>query len=146
MKTTSALLFSVALLAAPPLFAAPRQGDSALDSLLRWNQIAIDASGYDHGHAKEQLGPGRASRAMAIVHIAIFDAANAISGDYESYGDVQAPKGPMSSEAAVAQAAHDTLAALFPSQAATFAPLLAQDLASEKNKNARVNGIFLGKL
>src|SRR5688572_24300257 len=53
--------------------------------LVRWNQIAIDASGVDHtpldeGETRtfgEQLGPGRASRAMAIVHIAIADAVNA---------------------------------------------------------------------
>ena len=33
----------------------------------------------------EQLGPGRSSRAMAIVHIAIFEAVNAIASGYESY-------------------------------------------------------------
>src|SRR5439155_16828808 len=52
----------------PPL-AGPRHG---LDSLHRWNVIAINASGLDHtpvtpGENRvfgEQLGPGRASRAM----------------------------------------------------------------------------------
>src|SRR5256885_14473590 len=61
----------------------PKNG---LDTLHRWNQIAIDASGVDHtpvapGEVRtfgEQLGPTRASRAMAIVHIAIFDSVNAI--------------------------------------------------------------------
>ncbi|MBV9617999.1 MAG: hypothetical protein JO201_02200, partial [Verrucomicrobia bacterium] len=56
---------------------------AGLDSIHRWNQIAIDASGLDHtpvapGELRtfgEQLGPGRSSRAMAIVHIAMFDAA-----------------------------------------------------------------------
>src|SRR6476469_9700590 len=68
----------------------PRAG---LDTLHRWNQIAVDASGLDHtpvapGETRtfgEQLGPARASRAMAIVHIAMFDAVNAIMGGYESY-------------------------------------------------------------
>src|SRR5438874_13075606 len=58
-----------------PLPVAPTQG---LDSLHRWNLIAINASGLDHtpvapGENRvfgEQLGPGRSSRAMAIVHIA----------------------------------------------------------------------------
>src|SRR5437667_11763492 len=58
----------------PPLV-GPRHG---LDSLHRWNLIAINASGLDHtpvapGENRvfgEQLGPGRSSRAMAIVHIA----------------------------------------------------------------------------
>lgn len=54
------------------------------DALHRWNRIAVDASGLDHTPVRpreirvfgEQIGPGRASRAMAIVHIAIFDAIN----------------------------------------------------------------------
>ena len=72
---------------------APRHGSGAKDALLRWNRIAIDASGLDHtpvapGESRvfgEQYGPARASRAMAIVHIAIFDAVNAIAGGYRSY-------------------------------------------------------------
>jgi len=50
---------------------------NALDSIHRWNAIAINASGLAHtpvasGEIRtfgEQLGPGRSSRAMAIVHI-----------------------------------------------------------------------------
>src|SRR5437867_10464639 len=64
---------------------APQPG---LTALRRWNQIAVNATGLDHtpvgpGESRifgEQFGPTRASRAMAIVHIAIFDAANAIAG------------------------------------------------------------------
>ena len=59
----------------------PHSGD-ALGQVLYWNQVAIDASGLDHtppapGENRvfhEQLGPGRASRAIAIVQIAVFDA------------------------------------------------------------------------
>src|SRR5688572_16995360 len=55
---------------------------TTLERLRYWNSIAIDASGLDHtpiapGENRvfgEQLGPARASRAEAIVHIAIFDA------------------------------------------------------------------------
>src|ERR1041385_4020530 len=54
---------------APHLDASPRRGPrQGLDAVRRWNQIAIDASGFDHATAGEQLGPGRSSRAMAIVH------------------------------------------------------------------------------
>ena len=71
----------------------PPRGADSLKRLLHWNQIAIDASGLDHtplqpGERRvfgEQLGPGRSSRAMAIVHIAMFDALNAIDGGYRSY-------------------------------------------------------------
>src|SRR5262249_50389190 len=73
----------------------------------RWNRIAIDASGLDHtpppaGDPRvwgEHLGPGRASRAMAIVHVAIFDAVNAIQGGYESYTGVTAHGTPISLDA-----------------------------------------------
>lgn len=124
-----------------------------LGALRRWNRIAIDASGLDHtpvapGDPRtfgEQVGPGRAARAMAIVHIAMFDAISAVAKEYESYTGVQAGRGPLSVEAAVSQAAHDTLAALFPSQASGFAQWLAEDLAEIKNKNARGTGIDLGR-
>src|SRR6202008_3384377 len=121
----------------------------AADSIHRWNQIAIDASGLDHtpvapGEIRtfgEQLGPARASRAMAIVHIAIFDSVNAVLGGYQSYTGIASAKPPVSIDAAVAQAAHDTLATLFPSQTATFDSALATDLAKIANKNQRANGV-----
>ena len=126
---------------------------NALDSIHRWNAIAINASGLDHtpvapGEVRtfgEQLGPGRSSRAMAIVHIAIFDSVNAILGGYQSYTGIQSVKQPVSLDAAVAQAAHDTLVALYPSQAPAFDSLLADDLAKVSNKNERANGVSLGQ-
>lgn len=125
----------------------------ALDALHRWNQIAINATGLDHtppapGENRifgEHFGPGRSSRAMAIVHVAMFDALDAIHGQYKSFTGVTAPRGPMSSDAAIAQAAHDTLAAIYTSQAASFDPLLAQDLEVIKNPVERANGVALGK-
>ncbi len=105
--------------------------------LIHWNRIAIDASGVDHmpvaaGESRvfgEQLGPGRASRAIAIVHIAISDAVNAIHGEWRGF--TRQPAAPIgaSVDAAIAQAAHDTLAAMFPSQAASFSTALSEDLA-----------------
>src|SRR5207244_6497194 len=126
---------------------------NALDSIHRWNAIAINASGLDHtplapGEIRtfgEQLGPTRASRAMAIVHIAIFDSVNAVLGGYQSYTALQTVKPPVSLDAAVAQAAHDTLAALYPSQKPAFDSLLADDLAKVANKNERANGVSLGQ-
>src|SRR5438445_1476586 len=139
---------------APQLDGTQRQGPrKGLDSIRSWNQIAIDASGLDHTLPapgenriwKQQLGPGRASRAMAIVHIAMFDALNAIVGGYKSYTGVQAAPSPLSMQAAISQAAHDTLAALFTAQVASFDTWLAEDLAGVKNEIAKANGIDLGK-
>ncbi len=128
----------------------PRKG---LDALHRWNEIAINASGLDHtpvalGENRifgQQLGPCRAARAMAIVHIAMFDAINSVEGRYESYSRVQAPHGPVSVDAAISQAGHDTLVKLFSSQAPSFDALLAEDLAGITDKKEKANGISLGQ-
>src|SRR5262245_9427613 len=103
------------------------------DAVRRWNRIAVDASGLDHTPVAEgvtdhvygeQLGPGRASRAMAIVHIAVFEVVNALSGSpFQSYLRLGSQTGA-SGEIAVATAAHDTLGAMFPSQRARFRQFL----------------------
>ena len=132
--------------------ATPTGPKAGVEAVHRWNQIAIDASGLDHtpvasGETRtfgEQLGPGRASRAIAIVQIAVFDAVNAIAGHYQSYTGIQPPSSPVSLDAAVAQAAHDTLVALFPSQKSSFDTLLANDLSLIKNSPATNGGIDLG--
>ncbi|HEY4137627.1 MAG TPA: vanadium-dependent haloperoxidase, partial [Casimicrobiaceae bacterium] len=135
---------------------ARRDNASPIDphaTLRYWNQIAVNASGLDHtpvasGEARvfgEQFGPGRASRAMAIVHIAIFDAVNAIAGGYRSYTSI-APAAPNTAmNAAIAQAAHDTLVALYPSQRASFDALLDDDLGHMLPRGRpQSNGVALG--
>ena len=124
----------------------PRGPTKGMDTIHRWNTIAIDASGIDHTPGFGQaLGPGRASRAMAIVHIAMFDAVNAIVGGYESYSGVLAPRGAVSIDAAISQAAHDTLVALFSLQSNSFDSALAADLAKVGNKSEKARGIDLGQ-
>jgi hypothetical protein len=134
---------------APP----PPLHHAQADSVHRWNEIAINATGLDHTPVSpgdprvfgEQLGPGRASRAMAIVHIAIFDTINAVDRRYHSFTGVQSYHHPLSLKAAVSQSAHDTLVALYPSQTAAFDARLAEDLAQVHNYHERVNGIDLGR-
>ena len=124
----------------------PRFG---LDAVRRWSDIALDANALDHARSApngpEQLGPLRTARALAIVHIAIFDAVNAIAGGYESYTGLPALRGEASLHAAIAQAAHATLTDLFPAQAATFDAELAADLAKIPNSKTKQNGIDLGR-
>jgi hypothetical protein len=99
-------------------------GGGAHDAvILDWNagthQVIKAADGY--------LNPMAASRSLAMVHLAMHDAANAVDARYESY----ALKGAPSSFAqhstrrradegvaaiAAATAAHDVLAALYPQQ------------------------------
>lgn len=82
---------------------------------------------------------------MAIVHIAIFDAVNAIAGGHRSYTNVVATSKQTSMSAAIAQAAHDTLSALYPSQRESFDALLADDLRNQMPAGQwKSNGIDLG--
>ncbi len=128
-------------------------GPSAVDRFRFWNQIAVDASGRDHtplapGETRvfgEQLGPGRSSRALAIVHIAIYDAVNSVQGGYQSYTRIPRARVGASVDAAIAQAAHDALLGVFKSQAPLFDSLLAEDLARiQASQPAKERGIAAG--
>jgi hypothetical protein len=150
----------VLLLAGFAATPAAAQQASSLSNLISdatwlriWNRIAIDASGLDHTPPRpgeqrqfgEQLGPGRASRAMAIVHIAIFDAVNAINPRFESYTGIPNAPRNTSAKAAIAQAAHDTLIAMFPAQTRRTDLALAVSLAVIPGGTAKTNGIAVGK-
>lgn len=143
-----------------PLYGAARITDPQLatraapvSELHRWNRIAVDASGLDHtpvaaGETRvfgEQLGPVRSSRAMAIVHIAMFDAINSIVGGYRSYDPIPQTIPAASRNAAVAQAAHDTLVALFPSQKPSFDQALAESLSRVNSTLPKEWGVQAGK-
>ena len=127
-------------------------GTVALTAFVRhWNAVAVDASGLDHAPTDpdhtfgEQLGPCRASRAMAIVHIALFEVVNAVEGGYESYvGLPPAPSGT-SLRAALGKAACVTLETLFPSQIALFRDELQAELDAVPAGIAKDQGIQLGQ-
>jgi hypothetical protein len=127
-------------------------GNDSMTMLHHWNHVAIDASGLDHtpvapGEDRtfgEQLGPCRAARAEAIVHIAIFEAINAVVGGYQSYAGVERVPSNTSINAAIAVAAHDTLAALFPSQASAMDGQMNADLAAIPDGSAKSLGMKLG--
>ena len=126
---------------------------TTLRRLVRWNNVAIDASGLDHTQVPagdprvfgEQLGPGRSAKAMAIVHIAMFDAINAIEGGFRSFTGIPRVHEDTSVDSAIAQSAHDTLVAMFPSQTAAFDEELAVDLSDIPSSEAKTRGIALGQ-
>ena len=105
--------------------------------LFLWNQIALDTTAIDHTPTQpsetrifgEQFGPARASRAMAIIHIAMFEVVNATTHKYASYAGVSPVRGEVSVDYAIAQAAHDALLALYPSQADRLHALFASDVS-----------------
>ena len=62
---------------------------SRADVVLDWNEVLLDAVRVDRSN------PPRASRAMAMVHVAIFNAMNAIDPRFDAYGDFSFPASPM---------------------------------------------------
>jgi hypothetical protein len=100
------------------------------DPVLHWNTVALDAAVVDHavGGPTTQFGPTRTSRAFAIMQGAVFDAVNSIDRVYDPYLiQLPAPRNA-SIDAAVAEAAHETLVSLYPYQRATFDAELASSL------------------
>lgn len=117
------------------------------DSILDWNAIAIEAVRQDHSFTfgpPEQGGPTRASRALAIVHAAMFDAANSADHHYEPYLVLKSER-PASLDAAVATAAHDTLVALYPDQKAVFDAEFYAYLDAISPGSELARGIFVGE-
>jgi hypothetical protein len=126
----------------------PRRLLSTTDAVLEWNAMAMEAAEKDHaiGAPGLQFGPTRTSRALAIESIAVYDSVNAIDRSSTPFlvTDVHASAGA-SIEAAAAQAAHDTLSALYPYlKSSLFDPALAADLAKIAPGPAR-QGIAIGK-
>lgn len=102
------------------------------DSILFWNAVALEANRVSHSDPdkREQNGPTLSARALAIVHIAMYDAyAGAVNDpvNYPRYFTTDAPTPDSGSEArdAVAGAAYTTLAALYPAQEEYFRAQLA---------------------
>lgn len=117
------------------------------DAILHWNDIAMEVVAKDHTLAtlKEQVGPVAASRALAIVHGAMFDAINSIHGKYEPYLIKVVGTSGANIDAAVGQAAHDTLKDLFPGQKTAIDAALVSWLGTIPNGKAENLGIALGK-
>jgi hypothetical protein len=118
------------------------------DVILEWNAVALQAGVLDNAlnFTAQQGGPTRASRALAIVHAAMFDAVNSIDGSYDPYMvAIDAPR-TASIEAAAAQAGHDTLSALYPAFHSIFDAVLAADLAAIPNPVAREQGLEVGQM
>ena len=89
--------------------------------------------------------PFIAARSGAIVQLAVFEAVNAIVGDYEPYlGTISAPPGA-SSEAAVVAAAHRTLVTLHPGATATLDTARIASLSMIPDDQSKDDGIAVGE-
>lgn len=90
------------------------------DSILFWNAVALEANRVSHSDPdkREQTGPTLSSRALAIVHLAMYDAYAGITGGANFPRYLLSPPPPVGSSArdAVAGAAYTTLPALYKTQ------------------------------
>lgn len=101
-----------------------------MDHILYWNEVALEANRRDFSNvpgtdksSPEQGGPTLSSRALAIVHLAMYDAHAGVVGGANLPRYLSAPASPLpgaSVAAAVARAAHVCLCALYPRQKAFF--------------------------
>jgi len=111
------------------------------DMVLEWNANAADAIVGVAG-----LRPERGLIRLAMVHIAIYDAVNAIEGyPFQAYAIHPNVISPASAEAATAAAAHDVLVALFPAQQADLDAKYAASLSTIPDGPAKINGIAVGQ-
>lgn len=124
---------------------APRstvaEAENQTDMVLDWNAHATDAI---VGVAGQR--PERGLIRLAMVHIAVYDAVNAIDGyPFQSYGVTPNVVSPASREAATVAAAHDVLVALFPAQQADLDAKYSESLASIPDGPAKAHGISVGQ-
>jgi PAP2 superfamily len=158
LTTVAAALFSAGLLiSAGPVHAADSRYDAATkplppswcagrcDSVVTdWNLTAFQVIKAGDGY----VDPMAASRSLAMLHVAMHDAANAARGRYQRHALTEAPAGAAKADAAVAaaQAAHDVLVALYPQAAATaIAKLQIERVLFEAGIGESINaGVKLG--
>ena len=107
-------------------FAALAHASSASepDQVIQWNGTLLQIL-QTPGAQPATVHP---TRSMAIVHLAMYDAVNAIVGGHAPYLVLHAPRSA-SPEAAAAAAAHTTLLALFPRQRGVIDAKYADSLA-----------------
>jgi hypothetical protein len=125
--------FGVCMLMATLLFGpAVAKADAVLD----WNLIAVNTT--------NPSGPFVQARSVAIVQLAVFEAVNAITGDYRPYlGTIGAPH-DASADAAAIQAAYRVLITYFSGSALMLNTARANSLALIPDGQPKSDGIAVG--
>ena len=108
------------------------------NAVIAWNQAALNAITLD------ATDPPHASRNLAMVQSAVYDAVNAIDGTPAYYVAIAAPAGS-SAEAAVDQAAYRVLTYLYPAQKASFDSLLTSRLSTVATGQSKTDGLTVGQ-
>lgn len=120
------------------MLVASMSGFCWADAVTQWNQTALESI------MRARYVATSASRCLAMVHVAVYDAVNSIDGSHSPYlGTVDAPAGS-SAEAAAATAAYEVLSALFPAQASILDTTLADYLVQIPDGAPKTQGIGVG--
>jgi hypothetical protein len=108
------------------------------DAVLDWNTIAVNTA------VANLQNPFAQARYGAIVQLAVFEAVNSITGEYQPYlGTITAPPGA-SAEAAAIEAAYSVLSFYFPASQAALLTDRTNSLASIPDGQAKIDGIATG--
>jgi len=109
------------------------------DVVVSWNRVA-----HDLAFAEDQFLTFKGQRALAMMHLAIHDALNAIVPIYQTYAYNGEPRlgHPI---AGAAQAAHDVLITQYPGQRTVLADELARWLAPIQSDGRRDGGVAIGR-
>jgi membrane-associated phospholipid phosphatase len=134
MQTHSKQIYTLLVTVVVSAFAAHA------DIVTDWNETALLAIKTD------KTPPPTASRALAILHTAIYDAVNVITRTHEPYLVTGEPRGEASVEAAASAAAHLVLVQLYPAQQATFDAAYNNALAAMGDEPKQRAGIAWGEL
>lgn len=110
----------------------------AQDMITVWNLIALEMV-----KTNAQMAP-MASRSLAMMHGAMFDAVNSIDGSYSPYREMVRPGYACSIEAGAAAAAYAVLSGIYTGQVTYLNLALSNSLASVADGVAKTNGIALG--
>jgi len=108
-------------------YAAPLRATRSPDPVIQWNRILL---GIVRAQGAQPLTV-QPTRSMAMMHVAVYDAV------------MMAPRGA-SVAAGAAEAAHDVLVQLYPSQTSTLDADLATSLTSVPDRQAKAEGVRVG--
>ena len=114
-------------------------GLARADVIMDWNAKA------DAIAAEKQVLPAPHSRVVAMMHVAMFEAVNAIDRRYTSYQLNLVADRSTSREAAAATAAHDVLLSLYPDLKSDLDAALATSLAAVADAESKSAGVELGR-
>jgi hypothetical protein len=130
-------LGSLTVAAALALLGATAARPAQADAVTDWNAIMQTTVASSNPVAQTRSG--------AIVQLAVFEAVNAVTGDYEPYlGTVFAPEWA-SPEAAAVAAAYRTLVTMYPASAPTLDAARAASLAAIPDGPAKGAGLAAGE-